>query len=237
MKQIKADLYRFAHSVSSYVMLLVLAAFLVLSLVFAGKGGLAMSDFFRDGTAYLPFLFIPIILNVCQKDFASRMVTHALVGGLSRERYFLSKYATTMGLGLALYLLFAILLLPIGGLLGLASDFDSYIRTILLQALLYAATLSFGILLMGLHEAVTLLTSAYIIAYLMGDMVITFIATKLGLNVERLSAYLVFTNLQRAADITDMTKHELFTAAVGAVLLLGGTTALTLLLFRRKELK
>ncbi|MBL1227832.1 ABC transporter permease [Enterococcus sp. BWB1-3] len=236
---IKADLYHVSRTKAFYITLLcALSVTLFFTLTTAIDDRMMfIQSLMINGTVLLPMLFIPIFMLVWQKDFVSRTVNSVLISGISREKYYFSKLATTYLLGTLLVVVYNVSTLIFSlGIQG-SIHFLEILGILGLQTILYLVVLAIGLFLYSLENSAALSTAVYVLIILLGENVVTIFLEQLGADAQKISQYFLFKNLGAVVQLNEMSQDQLVKVFVGALLLLIVAMTCTVTMLQRKELK
>ena len=189
-------------------------------------------------SGYLPLFFLTIFLMLWNVEFNQRTVNHALVFGISRRRFFISKFLT--GSLLIIYLLTSYFSITLIGSLYLFKTLPilTLIKLLAYQLPLYITILALGFCLFSLMDQpyfpiVLLILIAFLGENILGSLVYDYLPD----YFEQLQYTFVFNNLSQVLHVEQLNQTNLSiiygSAGIFSLILIG----LTYFMFQQRELK
>lgn len=261
LRIIKADIYRMVRGKGVYITLAFILLLLILTAAGnAGRVGVNVdnaNDMVEYNTAStgkdaafkamamtdnMAYLLLAILIIIAGVDFSEKSIKNVLSGGISRSKYYFSKWILAMIVVIIVMILNIIVPMITGTVInGFGGSIDSsYIGDLLmgtgLQFILMAGIVTFGIFLIFATRKSGAVIGGYI-AFCMLPMLIVYILSEINAKFENLYTYDIISNMRLAADPSSLANSDITRIIMIGIVCTGIFLAGGMAIFRKCEIK
>jgi len=252
---IKADLYRITKGKTLWITLGIVVLYTVILGVTGSSGSIGVGErpaeieIMLSGSALqraammngdiLFYSFLPIIIIVSASDFTTSTVKNVLSTGISRTKYYFSKFILALVLSSILILIY-VTIPSIAGTLrygyGNALSLSQYLDILSIQLPIYIAVISIGIFISISCRKTAHLNAIYISGFIAFPLILM-ILESINSKLHFLSKYDLVSKLRISAISEIVSKNDILSAITFSLCVIIVTTVSGITLFRRSEIK
>lgn len=236
---IKSDFYRIIKGRLGFISALLIFLFGILLVVIARDYTVKelIESTLSSGAIFMPIMITNILVISWGHEFNYRTVNNALISGISRMKYFISKVLLTFLL-MTLFLIMYSMGLTLATLVFKGSvDLGYTLKILSAQFPMYLAVSSLGVLLFNVVNATYVSIMIFIVMAFIGDNIISMIIETYFKKLDFLMDYLFISNISNVTNISVLTNTTMLTYSTSAVALTVIFIMISYQTFKQKEFK
>ncbi|MDE5055516.1 hypothetical protein NDK25_25190 [Niallia taxi] len=237
---LKADIFRIIKgSLCVYSLLGLMILGILFSLL--GSNNSTATEMVQSGLSnsalLLPIFLTNILMVAWGHEYSYRVVNNALIAGMQRSTFFLTKTFLTFLLVIVFIATYVITLMIATLIIKGGFPILPSLKIVLIQIPLYLAGSSIGILLFNVIHVPYVSVAAFISIALIGDSIISNIVSTYFPNLDYVLDTLLFSNLRNLVDLSVVSSEYLWTALSSGVIYAVVALLISFNTFSKREFK